>query len=84
MTTSSNLSRLSARTPVALFCVGIATIAVYYALSALGIGKVGAPTDIGGGLMLLFGYLAGSIGLIWLVIRIARRRPGHHTNREDT
>lgn len=43
---------------------GLFLIALYLALVWLGVGNVGAPTDIGGGLILLIGYFFTGIGIL--------------------
>lgn len=51
--------------------VGLTMVALYHLLSALEVGKIGAPTDIGGGLIVLVGYLTVGIGVV-LVVRDLR------------
>ena len=46
----------SAVRAVTWIAVGLALVALYYVLAALEVGKIGAPTDIGGGLIPLVGY----------------------------
>lgn len=53
---------------------GLAFVAVYYLLSAFEIGKIGAPSDIGGGLILLAGYVITSLGVILIGRDLIRRR----------
>lgn len=47
--------------------IGLGLVALYYLLSALEVGKVGAPTDIGGGLIALVGFIAVGIGVLMIV-----------------
>lgn len=47
-------------------------IAVYFALDAFNVGEIGAPTDIGGGLILLAGYILVWIGVVTGVIHFVR------------
>jgi len=51
---------------------GAALVGLYYVLGALEIGKIGAPSDIGGGLIPLTGYiliLAGSLKTVAVLLR---------------
>lgn len=51
---------------------GAALVGLYYVLGALEIGKFGAPSDIGGGLIPLTGYiliLAGSLKTVAVLLR---------------
>ncbi len=57
---------------VLVLVVGLTMVALYHLLSALEVGKIGAPTDIGGGLIVLVGYLTVGIGVV-LVVRDLRR-----------
>jgi len=53
---------------------GLAVVAVYYLLSTFEIGKIGAPSDIGGGLIVLVGYVITGLGLILIGRDLIRRR----------
>lgn len=69
----------SPRSPgIVTFCIGLFLVLVYWGLSTAEIGGIGADTDIGGGLILLVGYIFMLVGLIialraWLSQR--SRRP---------
>jgi len=54
--------------------VGVALVAAYAVLRALDVGKIGDPTDIGGGLILLVGYAVTGVGVLMLVVDVVRRR----------
>ncbi len=58
---------------VSLVALGMLLIVAYLALSWLGIGKIGDPTDIGGGVMLLAGYALAGTGLVSGIIDFVRR-----------
>ncbi len=62
--------------PAALLVLvaGLAVIALYLVLRALQIGKIGQPTDIGGGAILLLGYIVTIVGLVWVITDIFRGR----------
>ncbi|GAA2720516.1 hypothetical protein [Cellulomonas aerilata] len=58
---------------------GLVLVVAYRVLAGLRIGTFGAPTDIGGGFVLLVGYALVALGLVgllarWLTAREARRR----------
>jgi len=57
---------------VLVLLAGLAVVAAYYLLSALEIGKIGAPTDIGGGLIALAGYVITGIGVFMIARDICR------------
>ncbi len=57
-----------------VLAVGLAMVAVYHLLSALEVGEIGAPTDIGGGLIVLVGYLTVGIGGVMVVRDLRRAR----------
>jgi len=55
---------------------GLALVAAYYLLSALEVGKIGAPGDFGGGLILLTCFLITAVGVGSVVRDVYRsRRP---------
>jgi uncharacterized membrane protein YgdD (TMEM256/DUF423 family) len=55
--------------------LGVALTALYVALRAFHVGTIGAPTDIGGGLILLAGYAFSLLGLVAIGDEaVARRR----------
>ena len=66
----------SAVRAVTWIAVGLALVALYYVLAALEVGKIGAPTDIGGGLIPLVGYVLIIVGLVkgTRVLRARRSR----------
>lgn len=52
-------------------------VVLYRLLSAFGVGKIGQPSDIGGGLMLLAGYVVMGIAVLriaWDFVRNRRAR----------
>ena len=53
---------------------GVALVGLYYVLGALEIGKIGAPSDIGGGLIPLTGYILIIAGSLRTVVVLLRRR----------
>lgn len=57
--------------------VGAVLVVIYHVLAALEVGKIGAPTDIGGGLILLAGYVlivAGvALAAAWLWVKARDR-----------
>jgi hypothetical protein len=53
---------------------GVALVVVYATLRALDVGKIGAPTDIGGGLILLVGYGVTGVGVVMIVLDVVRHR----------
>lgn len=57
--------------------IGLAVIALYYLLSFWGVGKFGAPTDIGGGLLALLGYVLIGCGVVLIVRDLVGRSPEH-------
>jgi hypothetical protein len=59
---------------VGLVVLGIALEVLYHAVKAAGIGDIGAPTDIGGGLVPLAGYIAAAAGVVLLVLGFLDRR----------
>ncbi len=52
--------------------LGIVLVAVYFVLEALGV--VGQPTDIGGGVVLLAGYVATALGVVLVGVDLLRVR----------
>jgi hypothetical protein len=60
---------------VGLIAIGIALNVLYYVLKAAEIGDIGAPTDIGGGLIPLAGYIAAAAGVVLLILAFLDRRP---------
>ena len=54
--------------------VGAALVGLYYVLGALEIGNIGAPSDIGGGLIPLTGYILILVGSLKTVAVLLRRR----------
>ena len=64
----------SLRRPVVVSLIGVGFVVTYELLSAFEVGKIGAPSDIGGGGILLIGYIFLGSGLISLVVKIRRLR----------
>jgi len=52
------------RSSVATLLTGVLVVAVYFVLRGLEIGKIGAETDIGGGMLLLMGYVLTALGAV--------------------
>lgn len=60
-------------TTAVLLAVGVGLIAAHGVLDWLNVGGIGAPTDIGGGLILLVGYILTGMGLVKGAVEFARR-----------
>ena len=59
---------------VTLLC-GVVVVVAYYVLRATGVGEIGQPTDIGGGLILVAANVALVVGcgmLLWDLVRKRR------------
>jgi hypothetical protein len=70
---------VSRRAWLSVLGAGVVLVVVYGLLVGLRVGKFGAPTDIGGGFVLLAGLGLVALGLLglaarWLTAREARRR----------
>jgi energy-converting hydrogenase Eha subunit C len=57
---------------------GVALVATYVALRTLDVGKIGDPTDIGGGFILLIGYALTAVGFLMIVLDFVRHRSNRH------
>ncbi len=70
------MTRTRSPRPAALLVliVGLAIVALYFVLRALQIGKIGQPTDIGGGAIVLLGYIVTIGGLVWVITDMIRGR----------
>ncbi len=70
------MTRTRSPRPAALLVliVGLAVVALYFVLRALQIGKIGQPTDIGGGGILYLGYVTTIGGLVWVITDMIRGR----------
>lgn len=64
--------RQPCRVAVLVLVVGLSAIGLYYLLGALEVGNFGAPSDIGGGLVLLLGVITAVIGVVMVVYSIRR------------
>jgi uncharacterized membrane protein YgdD (TMEM256/DUF423 family) len=53
---------------------GVILVAAYFALKLLDVGKIGDPTDIGGGVILLVGYALTAIGAVLIARDFLRYR----------
>lgn len=62
------------KTALGLLGIGILFIVAYFVLDLFDVGKIGAPTDIGGGLILLAGYVLIAIALVMGVIELVHRK----------
>ena len=71
MTRRTRSPRLAA---LLVLVVGLAVVALYFVLQALPIGKIGQPTDIGGGGILYLGYVTTIGGLAWVITDMIRGR----------
>ncbi len=58
----------------AILLGGLALVGLYAVLSGFHIGEIGAPTDIGGGLILLIGYVLITVALARLAADVLRGR----------
>lgn len=54
--------------------MGLAAVVLYFVLRALQVGKIGQPTDIGGGGILLLGYIVTIGGLAWVITDMVHGR----------
>jgi hypothetical protein len=65
--------------------LGIAAVITYFTLQAHNVGKIGQPTDIGGGLIVIVGFLLAFVGLVlivvWCVMKLVNRRAWKLWNR---
>ena len=64
----------SRRTSVILVIAGLLMLVLYQLLKVLEVGEIGAPADIGGGLIPLLGLILLVVGLIRLFIDVIRGR----------
>jgi hypothetical protein len=64
------------RSSLVTLLAGIALVAVYFALKLLDVGKIGDPTDIGGGGILGVGYAVTAVGVVLLGRDYLRYRSG--------
>lgn len=63
------------RAPLLVLVAGLALIVLYFLLKAYKVGKIGQPSDIGGGAILYFGYVVTICGVVWIVVDLFRPRP---------
>jgi len=64
------------RLPLRLLMLGALLFVVYHVLKAFEVGKIGAPSDIGGGLILLLAYGLLAVGVVGLLVAFRRGRGG--------
>ena len=57
-----------------LIALGIGLVVLYQVLEVAEVGKIGAPTDIGGGLIPAAGICSGSCGVVLLITGLLDRR----------
>ena len=76
----SGESRRSVLRRYGLLFVGILLVVLYGLLSALDVGKIGQPSDIGGGLVLLVGYVLTGIAVLQIVRRLGQDRRTRRKN----
>lgn len=55
---------------------GVVLVALYFVLRLLDVGKVGDPTDIGGGFILLAGYALTAVGAVLIGRDVLRHGSG--------
>ena len=67
-------ARLPRPAALLVLAVGLAVTALYFVLGALQVGGIGQPTDIGGGGIVLVGYIVTIGGLAWVIIDMVRGR----------
>jgi hypothetical protein len=72
MMSSTKGARVS-RPALILLGVGFLLIVAYVLLSHFRIGKFGAESDIGGGLILLAGYSLAGLGAVMAILGLKRR-----------
>lgn len=65
--------RSGVRAAVTTLLWGLGLLALHSALDAWEVGKIGDPTDIGGGLILLIGYGLILVGVVRLVVVLFER-----------
>ena len=58
--------------------IGAALIATYFLCRSFEIGKIGAPSDIGGGFILLAGYALSGIGCALAIGDLVEYRRNRH------
>lgn len=76
----SRESRRSVLRRYGLLLVGILLVVLYGLLSALDVGEIGQPSDIGGGLVLLVGYVLTGIAVLQIVWRLGQDRRARRKN----
>lgn len=59
---------------IGVLAAGVALVGLYYLLAAVEVGGIGAPTDIGGGVMALLGFVLVITGSTMTVVSLRRRR----------
>jgi hypothetical protein len=62
------------RPAAVLLGAGVLLAVAYELLSAFGVGKIGEPTDIGGGFIFLAGIGLAAVGAVLLVVALLQRR----------
>lgn len=53
---------------------GVTLVLLYWVLAGLEVGKIGAPTDIGGGAILLAAYALSLVGAVGILVSWLDRR----------
>jgi len=66
------------RSSLGTLLTGVLLVAAYFLLSGLEVGKLGAETDIGGGLLLLLGYVLTAVGVVLVVRDLLHHRSSGH------
>ena len=65
------------RSSLATLLTGVLLVVLHAVLSGLQVGKIGAETDIGGGLVVLLGYVLTGIGMVLVGRDLLHHRRGH-------
>jgi hypothetical protein len=55
---------------------GVVLVALYFVLRLLDVGKIGDPTDIGGGFIVLAGYVLTAVGAVLIGRDVLWHRSG--------
>jgi hypothetical protein len=64
------------RSSLLTLLAGVSLAALYFVLRLLDVGKIGDPTDIGGGFILLAGYVLMAVSAVLIGRDVLRHRSG--------